>query len=180
MGYGRNKGLSAPRPKKKKVEVREEEPKETFDDGIFEEDTENGVNIDPAAPSDAKPALSPHRLKVQAAEDELLELEVEWEVRQEISAQTAAQFATCQRLYDAKMRRLDARQRKRKRDGSPFVELERIYKAELELVRAQLRSEEAEGSTHNAEANMLAQQCRLLRLQNAKLCRLLRKHGVRV
>ena len=68
------------------------------------------------------------------------------------------------------MKRLDARQRKRKRDGSPFVELERIYKAELELVRAQLRSEEAEGSTHNAEANMLAQQCRLLRLglQNAK------------
>lgn len=78
------------------------------------------------------------------------------------------------------MRRLDARQRKRKRDGSPFVELERIYKAELELLRVQLQSEEAEGSAHNAEANWLAQQCRVLRLENAKMHRLLRKHGVHV
>ena len=66
------------------------------------------------------------------------------------------------------MRRLDARQRKRKRDGSPFVELERIYKAELELLRVQLQSEEAEGSAHNAEANWLAQQCRVLRLKSLK------------
>ena len=32
---------------------------------------------------------------------------------------------------------------------------------------------------HNAEANYLAQQCRVLRLENAKWLRLLRKHGVR-
>ena len=121
-----------------------------------------------------------HRFLKQLPLNELLELQAEWEVRQEISEQADAQLATAQRLHDAKVQRLDARQRKRKRDGSPFGELERIYKAELELVRAQLRSEEAEGSAHNAEANMLAQQCRLLRLQNAKLCRLLRKHGVRV
>ena len=63
---------------------------------------------------------------------------------------------------------LDARQRKRKRDSSQFVELERIYKAELELLRVQPQSEEAEGSAHNAEANWLAQQCRVLRLKSLK------------
>ena len=55
------------------------------------------------------PAPSPHSRKVQqAAEDELLELEAEWEVRQDLSEQTDAQLAFAQRLYDAKMRRLDA------------------------------------------------------------------------
>lgn len=47
-------------------------------------------------------------------------------------------------------------------------------------MREQLRSEEAEGSAHNAEANMLAQQCHILSLENAKLCHLLHKHGVHV
>ena len=183
MPFGTNKKLSAPRPKKKKVEARDEESNDAEDDDVDEENANEAENLDPSHPapaSDAKPALSPHSVKVQASEEELLELQVEFEVREEIRKQVAAQLATAQRLHDAKVQRLDARQRKRKRDGSPFGELERIYKAELELVWAQLRSEEAEGSAHNAEANMLAQQCRLLRLQNAKLCRLLRKHGVRV
>ena len=183
MPFGKNKKLSAPRPKKTKVQAREEESEEAEEDGFDEELANDAENKDPAKPApipDAQPAPSPHRLKVEAAEEELLELQAEYEVREEISQQADAQLATAQRLYDAKMRRLDARQRKRKQDGSPFVELERIYKAELELLRAQLRSEEAEGSTHNAEANVLAQQCRVLRLENAKLSRLLRKHGVRV
>ena len=183
MPFGKNKKLSAPRPKKSKVQARDDESDDAFGDDINKDHNEGIENVDPAKPapaSDTTPVPSPHSLKVQAAEDELLELQAEWEVRQEISEQEDAQLAMAQRLHDAKMRRLDARQRKRKRDGSPFVELERIYKAELELVRAQLRGEEAEGSAHNAEANMLAQQCRLLRLQNAKLCRLLRKHGVHV
>ena len=183
MPFGKNKKLSAPRPNKKKVEARDEESNNAEDDAFDEENANEAENLDPAQPapaSDAKPALSPHSVKVQAAEEELLELQVEFEVREEISEQTAAQLTMSQRIYDAKMRRLDVRQRKRKRDGSPFLELERIYKAELELMRAQLRSEEAEGSAHNAEANYLAQQCRVLRLQNAKMQRLLRKHGVRI
>ena len=183
MPFGKNKKLSAPRPKKSKVQARDYEPDDALGDEVNEDHNEGIENYDPAKPapaSDAMPVPSPHSLKVQAAEEELLELQVEWEVRQEVSGQADAQLATAQRLHDAIMRRLDARQRKRKRNGSGFVELERIYKAELELTRAQLRSEEAEGSTHNAEANMLAQQCRVLRLENAKLSRLHRKHGVHV
>lgn len=57
---------------------------------------------------------------------------------------------------------------------------ERIYKAELDLMRAKFRCADMEGTAHNAEANWLAQQCRVLRLENAKLLRLLRKHGVRM
>ena len=78
-----------------------------------------------------------------------------------------------QRLYDAKMRRIDASQAG-KRHGSPFGELERIYKAELELLRARLVRSEREAYAYNAEANWLAQQCRVLRLQNAKLKRISR------
>ena len=71
------------------------------------------------------------------------------------------------------MRRIDASQAG-KRHGSPFGELERIYKAEVELLRARLVRSKSEGRAYNAEANWLAQQCRVLRLQNAKLQRVSR------
>ena len=64
--------------------------------------------------------------------------------------------------------------------GGPFGELERIYKAALELSGAKLKREIAEASAHNAEANWLAQQCRVLRLENAKLRRVMRANHVRV
>ena len=59
-----------------------------------------------------------------------------------------------------------------------LIELERIYSAELELLRARLARSESEGcNASNAEANWLAQQCRVLRLQNAKMQRTVRKLG---
>ena len=85
-------------------------------------------------------------------------------------------LALAQRLYDAKMRRIDASQAG-KRHGSPFGELERIYKAELELLRARLERSESEAFACNAEANWLAQQCRVLRMQNAKLVRSMPVHA---
>lgn len=136
MPFGKSKKLSAPRPKKSKVQAREDESDDALGDEVNEDHNEDIENEDPAKPapaSDATPAPSPHSLKVQAAEDELLDIQAEWDVRQAISGKTQVQLASARRLYDAKMRRLDARQRKRKRDGSPFVELERIYEAELEL-----------------------------------------------
>ena len=116
MPFGKNKKLSAPRPKKSKVQARDDESDDAFGDDINKDHNEGIENVDPAKPapaSDTTPVPSPHSLKVQAAEDELLELQAEWEVRQEISEQEDAQLAMAQRLHDAKMRRLDARQRKR-------------------------------------------------------------------
>ena len=54
------------------------------------------------------------------------------------------------------------------------------HKAALELTGAKLKREIAESSAHNAEANWLAQQCRVLRLENAKLRRVMRANHVRV
>ena len=93
-----------------------------------------------------------------------------------MDSEAAKALALAQRLYDAKVRRIDKSQAG-KRHGSPFGELERIYSAELELLRARLARSESEGCASNAEANWLAQQCRVLRLQNAKMQRTVRKLG---
>ena len=84
-----------------------------------------------------------------------------------------------ERLYQAKMKRIEKSQAG-KRHGSPFGELERIYKAALALSDARWKREIAESSANNAEANWLAQQCAVLRLENAKLHRVLRENRVRV
>ena len=49
----------------------------------------------------------------------------------------------------------------------------------LELTGAKLTREIVESSANNAEANCMAQQCRVLRLENAKLRRVMRANGVR-
>ena len=107
------------------------------------------------------------------AEVELDGLLAEYEVRQEMDDKAEKELALAERLYDAKMRRIDASQAG-KRHGKPVGELERIYKVEVELLHARLVRSESEGRAYNAEANWLAQQCRVLRLQNAKLQRVCR------
>jgi hypothetical protein len=121
--------------------------------------------------------LSPGGVKRQAAQDELDDLYVEFMAHEEVGAEAERSLALAERIYEAKERRLDAAQKKRKRNGSPFGELERIYKMEIELLQAKLLAAEAEATTHNAEANWLAQGCRVLRLENAKLTRTVRKLG---
>jgi len=96
----------------------------------------------------------------------------------ELDAEAEKELTMQKHLYEAKQKRIDKAQAG-KRHGSPFLELERIYKAELEWSRAQLKRETYASSTHNAEANWLAQQCRVLRLENAKLRRMMRAHRVR-
>ena len=76
------------------------------------------------------------------------------------------------KLYEAKMRRIEKAQAG-KRHGSPYLELERIYKAQLELTQAKAKRAEVEADANNAEANWLAQQCRVhsvLRTQNCVAC----------
>ena len=93
----------------------------------------------------------------------------------EIDAEDEKELRMSLRLYAAKMRRIDKAQAG-KRHGSPFLELECIYKAELELTQAKVTRAEVKADANNVEANLLAQQCRVLSLENAKLRRLLRAH----
>ena len=178
MGFGKNKRLAAPRPKKKKVEAREEAIMAASENENTQENACEDAEVSSQPAKCAALPASPGRLKrTQQAAEELEDLFLEYYVRDELSSDADKELSVHQRLYDAKMRRIDEAQRRKQR-GSAFGELERIYKAELELLRARLRSAEAEASAYNAEANWLAQQCSVLRLDSAKHRRLLRKHGV--
>ena len=100
----------------------------------------------------------------------------EWEAWEELDGEAERELTMALRLYDAKKRRIEKAQ-KGKRHGSPFSELERIYEAELALLRAKLKRSKVDALTQNAECNTHAQKCEMLRLENAKLRRLLRVHG---
>ena len=172
----RAKGIGMKKAKKTKVPAREEAMAAARGDGSVEEEAEEGEEPTPDLPAAPAPAPSPGRRKREQAEEELIELKAEWEVRQEVEGESAKALTLAERIYDAKMRRLDKSQAG-KRHGDPTRELERVYRAELELLRARLAHEEAEATSHNAEANVLAQQCRVLRLENAKLQRTVRTLG---
>ena len=113
------------------------------------------------------------------AQVECDDLHMEFEAWHQLDVKAEKELRMQERLYEAKQTRIEKSQAG-KRHGSPFGELERIYKAALELTGAKLKREIAESSTHNAEANWLAQQCAVLRLENAKLHRVLRENRVRV
>jgi hypothetical protein len=174
MGFAKNKGLAYKRPKKTKVAAREEAPESTDDTGV------TGAEEPPPAPARIEQPLapSPGRRKRKEAQDECDDLRVEFEAYQRLNAEAEKELHMQERLYQAKQARIEKSQAG-KRHGSPFGELERIYKAALELSGAKLKREIAESSAHNAEANWLAQQCRVLRLENAKLRRVMRANGVR-
>ena len=174
MPFGKNKALAVPRPKKKKVAAREEAPESTDDTGF------TGVELPLPVPARPEQPLapSPGRHKRKHVQHECDELHIEFLAAQALDAEASKELTMQERLYQAKMKRIEKSQAG-KRHGSPYGELERIYKAALELTGAKLKREIAESSTHNAEANWLAQQCRVLRLENSKLRRVMRANGVR-
>lgn len=176
MPFGKNKHLAPRAKKKEKVAARSEASNAASKKADVEEELRNGAAVEPSAPAEVPAVLSPGGVKRREAEAELDELAIEYEAWQEMDSEAAKALALAQRLYDAKVRRIDKSQAG-KRHGSPFGELERIYSAELELLRARLARSESEGCASNAEANWLAQQCRVLRLQNAKMQRTERKLG---
>ena len=175
MPFGKNKALAVPRPKKKKVAAREEAPESTDDTGI------TGVELPLPVPARPEQPLapSPGRHKRKHAQDECDELHIEFSAAQALDAEASKELTMQERLYQAKMERIEKSQAG-KRHGSPFGELERIYKAALALSDARWKREIVESSANNAEANWLAQQCAVLRLENAKLHRVLRENRVRV
>jgi len=174
MVFGRPKKVGMKRAKKKKVPARESAPDN--DDSMDIEEDE--VRPPSPAPGPRRAAPSPGSVKRNAAKKECDELLVELEAYKELDADAAKELTMQKHLYKAKMQRIDKAQAG-KRHGSPFAELERIYKAELELSQAKLKREVSESSVNNAEANWLAQVCEVLRLENAKLRRVMRENGVR-
>ena len=175
MPFGKNKGLSMPRPIKNKVPAREEASEISDVTGVTGTEVDATHPPPPEHPHPSAVAPSPGRLKRKQAESEWEDLHGEWQAWEELNGEAERELAVALRLYDAKQRRI-VKAQKGKRHGSPFNELERIYKAELELVNAKLKRSEIDGLAQNAECNMHAQKCRMLRQENAKLRRLLREH----
>jgi hypothetical protein len=129
----------------------------------------------PPVPAHVEQPLAPlpGQLKRKQAQVECDDLRMEFEAYHQFDAEAEKELRMQERLYEAKQTRMEKSQAG-KRHGSPFGELERIYKAALELSGAKLKREIAESSANYAEANWMAQQCRVLRLGNAKLRRVMR------
>ena len=179
MPFGKSKHL-APRAKKKvRVEAREEALDAAKELRDAKENAGQGAAAPPPAPAEgagrAAP-LSPGGRKRKQAEDELIELAAASEVYEELASEAEKQLALAQRLYDAKMKRIDASQAS-KRHGKPHKELERIYGAEIELLRAQRACAEAQVQSERADGELLAQQIHVLRLEKAKMQRTARMLG---
>ena len=168
QGFGKRKNaVGMARPKKFKVAAREEEAVMRTSAAKVA-DKEAGADNKPEKPTSG-PAL-----KLQAAEAELEDLYIEFLAAQRVAKIFEDKLALAQRINDAKMRRVDAAQAKKPR-GSAVLQLERIYQAEEKLLHAELKASKTESEAHSAEADWLAQQCHVLRLQNADLQRSLRR-----
>ena len=164
MPFGKNKKLTMPRAQKTKVPARED---------AWENENETGFTgaeepAPPPPPTDTPAAPSPGRAKRKLAKDKCDELGIAYMAWSEMDREAEAELSMSLKLYEAKMRRIEKAQAG-KRHGSPYLELERIYKAQLELTQAKAKRAEVEADANNAEANWLAQQCRVQRLENAKL-----------
>ena len=121
--------------------------------------------------SERKKAKTEVSQKLRAAEEELEDSYIEFYLAaQKVAKVFEDKLKVAERIHDAKVRRIDAAQAKKAR-GSAVLQLERIYQNEQDLLQAELQASRAEAECNNAEANWLAQQCRLLRLQNANMSR---------
>mmetsp|Transcript_285 Transcript_285/g.629 ORF Transcript_285/g.629 Transcript_285/m.629 type:complete len:165 (+) Transcript_285:1-495(+) len=160
MGFGKRKNaVGMARPKKSKVVAREEEAVMRAS-GAMTASKDIGAGIKRKEPS----GRISHKL--QAAEAELEELHFQFLAAQRVAKVFKDKLQLEKRLNDAKMRRVDAAQKKKPR-GSAILQLERLYQAEEQLLRAQLAASETESECHRAEADWLAQQCCVLRLEMA-------------
>ena len=144
--------------------------------GVTADEITGSSSPPPQQPQPTAVAPSPGRVKRKEAQVECEELYAEFGAWEELNGEAEKELMMALRLYDAKQRRIEKAQ-KGKRHGSPFGELERIYKAELDLCRAKQKRSEVEAHSHNSESNWLSQKCRMLRLENAKLRRMLRTHS---
>jgi len=177
MPFGKNKKLSAPRPKKKKVVLIVEEPEEAF-----EEEESEAAAANPSSTTDTKDSVI-SSLAVPESPGKLLREEASQlnddAVHDMCEAENVAQEADTQlqialRLYKVKMKRLDVYERKKSR-YSPYTHLDRIYKARTELDSARLACSEGWRDAAEAEARAMATLVNVKTLEIARLKRELRR-----
>ena len=164
QGFGKRKNaVGMPRPKKAKVAARAEAA-EMMGNYTTEPDEQG------RADSESKKPKTDAAQKLTTAKDELDDLYIEFLAAQKVAKVFEDKLKLAERIHDAKMRRIDAAQAKKAR-GSAVLQLERIYKTTQDLLQAKLSASETEAECHSAESNWLAQQCHVLRLENANMSR---------
>ena len=169
MPFGKNKGLSMPRPKKKKVEAHEH-AQEAKKQRIMEAAEEHPP---PVAAQVAAPPSSPGAAKRKQAKEEEEEAYIDLQAMLMIDSDSKKEMQAAEKLYEARQRRIERRRGK----GSVFGELDRIYKAYVDNLVAKNARVEVERDTQSAECDWHASRAHMLELENAKLRQLLRAHG---
>ena len=164
QGFGKRKSaVGMPRPKKKKVVLLEEESEElpmAADD--------NGAEDGVPSPTDIKelelepPAVpeSPGKQQRLEAEDDYKFACEEASVAAVVLAEQKSKLLCAERLYQAKMKRWDAAERRKERP-SAILQLERLYKSKIQLMEAQMATmaaqlvmEEADGAAFACHINV--------------------------
>ena len=179
----RKLGLAKARPKKQKVVLIAEEPEEAS-----EEQKIAAVASDLSATNDTKDSVtsssavleSPNKqLREEAADDYKFACE-EASVAAVVLAEQKSKLLCAERLYQAKMKRWDAAERRKERP-SAILQLEKLYKSKIQLMEArmatmaaQLVMEEADGAAFACHLNVKTLEINRLRREvrrYAKECR---------
>ena len=101
---GRHRGIGMNRPKKKKVEAREEVVEAPEETGITGEVERSPSPVPPVPPT----APSPGRVKRKEAQDESEKLYEEYQVYEGLRCDAEKEFVVAERIHEVKMRRIDA------------------------------------------------------------------------
>ena len=159
----RKLGLAKARPNKKKVVLIAEEPEQAF-----EEEESEAAASNPSATNDTKDSVisssavceSPGKLLREEAADDYNFACEEAAAADMVTIEALAELKGEQRLYEAKMKRWEAAERRKVRP-SAISQLEKLYKSEIQLLKARLKAmaaqlcaEEAESSAHACHVNV--------------------------
>ena len=166
----RPKGLAKKRPQKTKVLPVESAPAVVLS---TEEENAGGAPVVLAAPASLPPAScaavssSPDRKRLEEA---LIFADERGKKMDKMVKHYKAKEKVAKRLYEAKMRRADGINRKRK-PKNPFGVTCRIYEAIIKLNSAELHTAMAERDAMKAQNEIYAVQIHLLELEIARLRR---------
>ena len=152
-----------PRPKKKKVVLLEEEPEELLmskDDDTAKDEVPSPTDVTKLEPEPQAVPESPGKRQRLEAEDDYKFACEEASVAAVVLAEQKSKFLCAERLYQAKMKRWDAAERRKERP-SAILQLERLYKSKIQLMEAQMATmaaqlvmEEADGAAFACHINV--------------------------
>ena len=169
----RAKGLAKQRPKKKLVQLIEAAPEAVL---TTEEENAGWCPVVPAAAASLAPVpcaavlSSPDRKELEKAESLRDHAAEELTRMEKVLKHFKAKEKMVQRLFEAKMRRADGVNRKRKLKN-PFGVACRRYEAIIALDEAQLKRSFAERATMEAQCDYFAAYVGFLQLEIARLRR---------